>query len=397
MYRVLIVPSFYPTQEAPLVGTFFRDHAQMLRGAGLGVDLVYVEVRSLRRFRFASLRASHFQSTLQLEQGVRVTRLHGWNPFAQTTPGGLAWAHLTANLAIRHAGLHGHPDLIHAHNALWGGEAARIISARLGVPFVVTEHSAAVLMKSLGRLGGAYARRVWQSARRVYAVSRSLADAIEDRGIAAVGVIGNPIDTDFFTLPGDGCPPPLDRHVLAVANLVPVKRIDHLLRSFRLAWSDDVCARLDVVGGGSEHAGLVALANALGLRERVRFLCGLDRSGVRDAMWRAACLVSSSRRETFGMAVAEALATGLPVVATRSGGVDEVLGRGIGTLVEPDDVEALAEALRAPHETDTDSRLRRRDHIRRLYAWDVVAAQYLSAYATVSNASLPRSDREPGG
>ena len=93
-----------------------------------------------------------------------------------------------------------------------------------------------------------------------------------------------------------------------------------LLRAFAERFAGDPSVRLGIGGDGPERGRLHELAGSLAIAEQVDWLGALDRDGVRQAMCEADAFVLPSRLETFGVVVIEALACGLPVVATRSGG-----------------------------------------------------------------------------
>jgi glycosyltransferase involved in cell wall biosynthesis len=128
------------------------------------------------------------------------------------------------------------------------------------------------------------------------------------------------------------------------SRLAPGKGVDDLLRAFALL--DGESCRLRIAGGGSERRSLEALATALGVADRVDFL-----GEVQDvaAFWRdcdVGVVPSNQWIESFGMVAVEAMATGLPVVATRNGGLSAVVEDGVtGLVVEPGDVAALAAGL----------------------------------------------------
>lgn len=134
--------------------------------------------------------------------------------------------------------------------------------------------------------------------------------------------------------------------LLCVANLTPGKGHDVLLRALASARGEEwtlTCA-------GSEKrdtdyaARLQSLAQELGLASRVTWLGELDETGLHDAHRDADLFVLATRGETYGMAVADAIALGLPVVSTRTGEIASFVGEG-GLLAEPNDVEGFAEAL----------------------------------------------------
>ena len=149
------------------------------------------------------------------------------------------------------------------------------------------------------------------------------------------------LDFDRFAPPpeGRGGPP----RVLAVANLIREKGVHLLVEAFARIGLPD--ARLDVAGDGPELEPLRAQARALGVESRVSFL------GLRDdvhLLLRQAHVFAHPCiwEEGFGLTMAEAQATGCPVVASRIGAVPEVVLDGVtGLLVPPGDVDALAAAL----------------------------------------------------
>jgi glycosyltransferase involved in cell wall biosynthesis len=140
--------------------------------------------------------------------------------------------------------------------------------------------------------------------------------------------------------------------LLCAATVAPHKGHDVLVRALsRLAdrdWSCVLVGRLDRDPGFVDE--LRAMAQAAGISDRLRLAGPRPPAEVAGFYAQADLLVLPSRGETYGMVVTEALAHGLPVLATAVGGLPEALGRAAdghrpGILVPPDDVPALAEAL----------------------------------------------------
>lgn len=131
--------------------------------------------------------------------------------------------------------------------------------------------------------------------------------------------------------------------VLAVANLIRQKGIDVLIRALARMKRSDV--ELEIAGDGPEAAALQALVSELGLTERVRFL-GL-RSDVPELLARTDIFVHPAVwAEAFGYTITEAMAAGVAVIATRTGGIPEIVVEGeSGLLVTPGSVDELAMAL----------------------------------------------------
>lgn len=139
-------------------------------------------------------------------------------------------------------------------------------------------------------------------------------------------------------LPGIGSQ---DCVVACVAGLSPQKDHATLLRAFSLAIGGHPEARLVIVGDGVERERLLALAQPLG--ERVLFLGA--RRDVADILRMADIYAQTSTTEGFSNSVLQAMATGLPVVATRVGGNPELVAESCGMLVTPGDAQATARAL----------------------------------------------------
>lgn len=181
----------------------------------------------------------------------------------------------------------------------------------------------------------------------VVALSDALADAaVVTAQIPRPPVIYNGVDTTFWS---PACPeaPPAGRAptVVSVGRLEHVKGHDVLVSAFAKARARVPDARLLLVGGGSKRPRLQAQVDGLGLAEAVDFVGSLDPVAVRDQLRQADVFALPSRSEGLSNALLEALATGVPAVASRTGGIPEVLGRGGGMMVPPGDVDALADAL----------------------------------------------------
>ena len=167
----------------------------------------------------------------------------------------------------------------------------------------------------------AYRRQVWLPGVRVSALPNS----VPDPGIA----------------PSDCTAPQL----LAVGRTVPVKRYPDLIRAFAQVTAQRPSWGLRICGVGSQYRELQSLVKELGLADSVTFLGNI--TPVEPEMAKASILVLSSRMESFGMAIVEAMRMGLPVVSTDCPhGPGEIITHGVdGLLVPPGDTDALAAAL----------------------------------------------------
>jgi glycosyltransferase involved in cell wall biosynthesis len=380
--HVLVLPSWYSTSDKPWLGTFFADQAVALARAGMRVGVVFVENRSLRRISFGRLLETHFQKESSSSEGVTTLRMKGWNTLAQTLPGASVWSRLTEHLVNAYVDGWGKPDVIHAHSAFWAGHAAVRAAARLRIPCVVTEHGSDFLVAPLSARRRRRAAEIYRSAAAVLAVSTPLLRSVNAIAQRSLGpVVPNMVDTDFFTLPPRPRPS-TPFTFLSVGNLVESKRVDLLIRAFARLFSRKSDIRLVIVGSGPREPFLRELARSVAAPAQVEFTGPLSREEVRARMWSSNALVLPSAFETFGVVLIEALATGLPVIATRCGGPEEILTGGVGLLIDSDQESQLSTALKQVMSRSNDETILR-NHAIEHFGNRQVVSQLINVYKNI--------------
>lgn len=182
--------------------------------------------------------------------------------------------------------------------------------------------------------------------------------------------------------------------VLHVGSLIGRKNIAGLLAAFAQVVAALPHAHLVLLGGGPKEADLRGLAHRLGIAQAVDFAGRVDEATKLAYYARADLLVSASQMEGFGLAVGEAMACGVPVVATRAGSLPEIVEANVtGLLVPPGDADALAAAMIA---VLRDPALAQRfaaagpARIDHLFRWPRTVAQTLACYQeTIEQCALP--------
>jgi glycosyltransferase involved in cell wall biosynthesis len=380
--HVLILPSSYPTKASSTKGIFFREQAEALHQAGVKVGVIYPEFRSLRELSGSALLDNHFQIKFNMEKGIPTYRYYGWNiPRLRLEP--IMWRRQSKRLFRHYLNRFGKPDLIHAHRILWGGVSAVSIAEEMDLPVVVTEHSSSFLSGQIQRWQEPYLRQVINKVDYMFAVSSRLAEHIKPYADGRrIGVVPNVVDTTFFV------PPPVPRRklpfrILTVALLSPIKGIDTLLKAFAQAFNRNDEVVLEIGGDGPQKKALQDLAKNLHIEHQVRFLGLLSREQVRAAMWRANIFALPSYVETFGVVLIEAMAVGLPVIATSCGGPEDFIEPGLGWLTKPGDISELADALRQAY-LNYDEVCRQKPKIRSYainhFSGDVIANTLMKYY-----------------
>ncbi|MXZ20557.1 MAG: glycosyltransferase family 4 protein [Caldilineaceae bacterium SB0665_bin_25] len=229
--------------------------------------------------------------------------------------------------------------------------------------------------------------RLLTSADSLVTISRANAQRLRELGLPTSEILYPGTDPDrFVPLTSPPVGPPV---LLTVARLVPRKGIDTVLRALPSLLDRYPKLQYWIVGDGPARASLAQLAREMGLLHAVQFKDSVSDAELPEVYRRATIFVMPSRAdyyagsvEGFGIVYLEASASGLPVVAARSGGAAEaVLENETGLLVPPDDPAALAQALhRLLDDPDMRQRMGRagRRWVETEMNWDRVGRQFLS-------------------
>lgn len=208
-------------------------------------------------------------------------------------------------------------------------------------------------LENLERLGNPVVRFTRSLLRRIGAIVIVISSRMKtylaehDFNLPDVQLIPNGVDITRFT---PTCADPLSDEraqvVICVSSLRYIKGIDVLLQAWHLVCEQVPQARLILVGTGPLQAQLAYMAKALDITESIEF-AGLQ-SNIPAQLQRGSIAVLPSRAEGMPVALLEAMACGLPCVATRVSGSEDIIQHGVnGLLVEPLDYQGMAQALLA--------------------------------------------------
>ena len=247
------------------------------------------------------------------------------------------------------------PDIIHTHHSK-AGVLGRSVAMLAGIPRVHTFHGHVFEGYFSPRMSAAIVEAERLLASRT---SRLIALGPVQRADLLGRGIGRPdlfeivplgLDLDRFRSNDRGAArtqlglPSDQTAIVMIGRLVPIKRVDRLLRAFAIAHDQRADIHLYVIGDGSERMGLERQAAAAGITDAVTFLGWRTDT---ESWYAAADIVAlSSDNEGTPLTLIEAGAAGRPVVATAVGGVADVIRDGVtGLLIPVDDEPALAAAL----------------------------------------------------
>ena len=285
------------------------------------------------------------------------------------------------------------PDLVHVHEPL-APSASMYATLLSRAPVVATVH--AYLDRSrLMEAAAPVLRRVWARVTIGVAVSGAAASFLR-RALpqAALEIVPNGVDVRAFTGPSAAADLPAGRRVLWTNRLDPQKGFPIAVAAFSKLLTDVPDAVFIVIGDGRDREALGLLTASV--RERVHLLGTIPNDRLPPYHAAAEAFVSAATgQESFGIALVEAMAAGLPVVATDIPGYREVVTDGVeGLLVPPRDPEALAAGLvRVLTEPQLAERLGRAGRERaRSFDWPVVVDRLEELYGrAIEGAGYDRS------
>jgi glycosyltransferase involved in cell wall biosynthesis len=337
--NVLFLAAWYPNPKLPFEGVFVREHAQAVQCYD-NVTVLHLAGRNQATRQCWRLETETDRSlnagipTYRLLQGSK--RLPGLSFLVYLWSVFRAYQHITGSGFL--------PDVLHAH-VYSAGLPAVLLGKLTRTPVVVTEHSSAFPRRLLSGQQARIARFALRRAQVVMPVSRALQQGINAYGVQAnFRIVPNAVDLTLFH------PPELpvvrdEKALLFVGSLIPVKGLDVLLNALAQLGQMRNDWHMDLVGDGTARKELEQQALRLGLAGRVKFRGAQSKLEVAESMRYADLFVLPSRWENLPSVAIEAIASGLPIVATTAGGIPEVVTPEVGLLVPPEDPARLAEAL----------------------------------------------------
>ena len=373
--KIFIVSRGVPSDNNLTLGIFEFDQAKALAAAGHDVVVLSVDLRSIRRKRKLGLRSYE-------REGVRVEE---FNVPVGAVPKSLLisiGARALSRLLKRAVSKYGQPDIVHSHFF----DISYMTRLAIGNKYrhVITEHSSYINSnlreKEIKKYG-----KMYRNADLVIAVSRSLCKRMNELFRIDPICINNIVDTDIFKMNVsrvEKSESPFS--FITVSNLVPNKKVDLVISALSEIIKDGKPANLIIAGDGKEKTNIEQQIEELGLTDYVMLLGKVDRFEICEKLSEADCFVLASQSETFGVSYIEAIASGLPVIATKCGGPEEFVNEENGCLIEKNNVDELVEAMRFMYKN-----ARNYDHekiskdISERFCAEVISKEIVDAYLSI--------------
>lgn len=380
--KILFVTRGFPSKEDPMDGNYEAVQAKAIAAKGHEVSVIAIKWKTMRHF-LCNTKVTH-----RMVDGINIyegTKIYPVIPHFQSHKFELFFRQLIFNRVfkryIKEIGL---PDIVHAHILIYAAPSI-YIKKKYNIPFVITEHWSKVhvgnLDKRLYSQSSAYLL-----ADRLICVSESLQKSLKNFFGVESQIINNMVSDVFFRTQkverNDG----KFRFIACGAlRTSRVKGFDILVDAFASAHFS-VNVSLDIVGDGPDKNFLQNRIDSYGLSGQVHLLGVKTPEEVSQLLCLSDCFVLSSRTETFSIVVIEAMAKGLPVVATRCGGPETFLHPNHGLLVDKENIEQLSEAMSymTNHYSEYDS-----DKIREFcyshFSQDIISDKIINVYNQAIN------------
>lgn len=338
--NILWIVSWYPSKEDRYLGDFIQRHA---RAAAIFHNIYVIYVRDSIDESSEEIN----QATGLTEQIVYIKKNRGFTDrlFRQ-----LKWRKAYLKAIKEYISNYGKPDIVHVHVPWKAGVIALHLKRRYQINYILTEHWGIYNDKVADNFftQPVYRRNfiaaVFKNAELCLSVSRFLAESITNMlGKKEFIIIPNVVDTTLFYY---GQVKSEAFTFIHVSNMVPLKNVEGILNAFR-----------EIKNNGNENVRLLMIGNKVKelefqhefkdlINKSIFFIGEISYQEVASYMRESHCLILNSIMENAPCVISEALCCGLPVIATRTGGIPEMVNDFNGKLIEVNDENALLIAMK---------------------------------------------------
>lgn len=345
MLKTLWLVSWYPTVAIPQNGDFIQRHAESVAPFA---EVYIIHTLGVSRQFIKSSPEIIFRKNGNLSEKIILYRSKGksvWRRIHSICQ----YISLYKKAINQYIKENGKPDIVHVHVGMNAGLIALWLKKKYGIPYIITEHSSLFNplrpqnFRHAGCVFKYLTRKVFKNAKWFLPVSNSLGLFIKKYVIyRSFSVIPNVVDTNRFKFS------PIENldvfTFLHVSSLDENKNPKGIIRAFARVLDTHKKVHLKLIGRVDEN--LMLLAQQLGISdEAISFLPQIANQEVAKEMKSAQVFLLFSFFENLPCVIAESLCCGVPVIATRVGGISEMIRHSNGLLVSAGDEDELAKAM----------------------------------------------------
>lgn len=334
--NIFIIARGYPSKQEPTWGCFEKDQAVALAQLGHQVTILSVDTRFRFYWRKLGIQYHTYDNIAAFDMFLLPYALLFFLP-RRIKDAFYAWQ--LECIYKRAAQQYGNPDVIYSHYLY---NTTKVIGLRnkYQIPLVAIEHWSQMAYKPIPKATITLAKRVYSCVDQLLTVSSALQQNIlEQIGFDSI-VVPNMVGKEFYyqqqaivsKVPT----------IISTGRLVPEKHFDLLIKAIA-----DISKpiQLYIIGSGKEKDKLQQLINTLHIEKKVQLLGHKSKQEIVSLLQQSDIFVLPSQSETFGVAYIEALACGLPIIATDCGGPRDIVTTNNGLLIPTNNLIALKEAI----------------------------------------------------
>lgn len=320
---ILKIARGIPSHKYPLLGIFEFDQAKALHNDGHKVIYFSIDFRSIKKIRYFGYRKFYYDGILVYEVSLPLHPLNYiWMYKIGCKIGSLVLKKIFKD--------NGKPDIIHSHFNFYSAIAANL-SERCSIPLVVTEHSSLINKDIIDKKNYYLSEKSYSIAKEIISVSTALKNKIYNNFKIESIVIPNIVDTSNFYYTTKRYNNETDFTFVTVGRLIESKGYKLLLNAFLRLSTNNV--KLIIIGDGPMKESIKNFIINNNLGNKILIKGQLNRKEINTIFSKSHVFVLPSYSETFGVSYIEAMASGLPIIATRCGGPEDFVNSTNGVLI----------------------------------------------------------------
>ena len=336
--NIFLIARGYPSKQDPTWGCFEKDQAEALNKLGHSVAILSVDTRFRFYWRKLGIQCGVYNNIAAFNIFILPYALLFFLP-KKIKDWFYAWQlEMIYKRAIQQ---YGTPDVIYSHY-LHNTLKAIPLHQKYNVPIVAMEHWSQMAYKPISKGNIVTAKQAYASIDQLLTVSSALKDNIlQQIGVDSI-VIPNMVGKEFH-YKQQNFTKRETIHLITTGRLIPEKHFDMLIQA--VANIPSLSLRLKIIGNGSEKNRLQKLISKLHIEDKVQLLGHKSKQEIVKLLQESDIFILPSQSETFGVAYIEALACGLPIIATDCGGPRDIVTRSNGILIPTNNQQALEQAI----------------------------------------------------
>ncbi len=370
--KVLFISHSHKDTYLPISGGFIYEQALALKKNGVDVSIVAVNLISLKsivklkKIDFGYRCMNDNQMLQMVYQVPSVPFMKGFNRWVRNK--------LLERLIKKNISENGVPQIAHVH-VFYSGKAAIWLKRKLNIPYVITEHFSVFAQKLSNKKELKFAQMVYSNASSCIGVSNVFCSFLSEKFNIPFIYIPNTVNIDLFTI-SENKPSASVKKIISVGSLTKNKNHEMLIKAIS-SISDNI--HLTIVGDGLLKKHLQNIVVELGMVDKVTFYGLASQPELVKLLQEADIFVLPSLYETFAVVLIEAMACGLPVVATKCGGPQSIITSDcLGELCEIDENELRTKITKVIN-TEYDSDIIR-NYVLQNYSSKVFAEKVIDVY-----------------